>query len=225
MDSSQGSSYPRTSPLRSEWETMNPILGEYFSMSVPEQFYSIEREREYLKDLALCDLSAFPKIGIKGDGATEWLEQQEIKIPKGIYQHLALPNNGLVVRLDHHEYFLEEGFEGTTVKRLSGVVGEETGRVFYFNRQDASLLLCGNRALDVLQQSCSFDFSGDGSNLTMTQVAGVSCMVLPMTDGFAPGFRIWLIPSYAIYLWRVLFEIVRDCNGHAVGMGSVRDFT
>jgi len=194
-------------------------------MSVPEQFNSIEREREYLKDLALCDVSAFPKIGIKGEGSTEWLEEQGIKIPKGIYQYLALPNNGLVVRLDRHEYFLEEGFEGVTVKRLSDVVGKETGRVFYFNRQDAGLLLCGNRALDVLQQSCSFDFSKDGSNLIMTQVAGVSCVILPITGRFAPVFRIWLIPSYAIYLWRVLFEIVRDSNGHAVGMGSLRDLT
>ena len=204
---------------------MNPVLVECFGMSVPEQFNGIDKEREYLEDLALCDISALPKLGIKGEGSTQWLEEQGIEVPQEIYQWLGLLDKGLVVRLDRDEYFLEEGFEGVTVRRLYDLLGEGTGGSFRLNRQDAGLFLCGRRAHEVLRQSCSFDFSNGGSDLIMTQVVGISCAILPLTVGCASGFRIWLIPSYAIYLWGALFEIVKACNGHAVGMGCLGDPT
>ncbi len=216
-------SYPRTSPFRSEWEGMNPLLVDCFNMPVPERFDSAEKERENLKHLALCDLSALSKFGIKGEGSGRWLEEQGILLPEEVYQWVGLGDEGLIVSLDRDEYFLEEGFEGATVRQLYEKLGEGAEGCFRLNRQDAGLFLCGSQAYKVLRQACSHDFSNEKDSLVMTQLAAVSCAILPSTIAGVSGFRIWLIPSYAIYLWQILFQIVKSCGGHAVGIGCLKD--
>ena len=57
----------------------------------------------------------------------------------------------------------------------------------------------------------------------MTRVALVSCAIFPTAIAGAPAFRIWFIPSYAVYLWRNLLQIVRDLGGDAVGVSSLTD--
>ena len=58
-------SYPRISPIHSELEKLNPNWGELFRMQVALRFGSLDEEKQRLSDLALCDLSALPKLGLK----------------------------------------------------------------------------------------------------------------------------------------------------------------
>ena len=44
-----------------------------------------------------------------------------------------------------------------------------------------------------------------------------SCMVLRQGGEESSGFRIWCEPSYGVYLWGSLLDIVRDLGGSPVG--------
>ena len=89
-----------------------------------------------------------------------------------------------------------------------------------FHWQDASILLCGTDAVDVLRQTCSYEFQlpAGGSPLVMTRVAGVSCAILPRELSAIPLFQFWLDGTYGAYLWETLVKIALESRGYVVGM-------
>ena len=215
-------SYPRISPIHSELEKLNPNWGELFRMQVALRFGSLDEEKQRLSDLALCDLSALPKLGLKGTGCEEWLRNKKVVIPRQLYEHEEIEGDGLVIRTDRNEFFLEEGMNGEAVGQLSSSLGLGSGGCYRVERQDTGLLLAGQRASDVLRQTCSYPFSGDEKQLVMTRVALVSCAILPTRIFGVPAFRIWFIPSYGIYLWQNLLQIARELGGGAIGIECLR---
>jgi hypothetical protein len=81
--------------------------------------------------------------------------------------------------------------------------------------------LTGVRCNAVLRETCGVDFSDPPDAVVMTRVAGVSCMVLPVSDKEARAFRFWLDPSYGSYLWKALLEIVRHQAGDVIGIDAL----
>ncbi len=209
--------YPRTSPVQSELEKLEPVWGELHAMRCPLRFAEPEEESERLGDLALCDLSALPKLGLKGSGAERWLRERGCPIPDKVYDWETIEEGGLIVRVDGEEFFLEDGLTGSRVADLAVVSGEGDYGFCPVQRQDTGLLLSGRRAEDVLRQTCSFNFEGAGEKLVMTRVALVSCAILPIRIRGTLAFRLWFVPSYGIYLWQNLIQIVKELGGYAVG--------
>jgi len=198
--------------LRPEWRQLQGAL-------VPWSLQPLESEEVLRKELALCDLSWLPKISFKGAGAVEWLMQEGVTVPAGLYEYSNL--NGLVIRTDSQEVFVEDGPRGQVVMQLTQRhLGAPAG-VYRVERQDASFLLSGANANKVLVETCGYDFRQPGNYLVMTRVAGVSCALLPCHVGGVSAFRFWLDCSYAAYLWEAVSEIVRDHRGGVVGSGSV----
>jgi hypothetical protein len=105
-----------------------------------------------------------------------------------------------------------------------GLAGAPSGTACWpVRREDAAFLLCGERALQVLAQACSYDFRGAAGTFVMTRVAIVSCSILVeggLVEGDAAGvpvYHLWAAASYGPYLWDELLAIVRDCGGGPVG--------
>lgn len=209
--------YPRTSPVHSELEKLEPVWGELHAMACPLRYAAPEVESECLRNLALCDLSALPKLGLKGKGAEEWLLERGCPIPDKVYEWETIEEGGLIVRVDGEEFFLEDGLTGRGVADLAVALGGSDDELCRVQRQDTGLLLSGKRAVDVLRQTCSFNFEGAREKLVMTRVALVSCAILPTRIRGTLAFRLWFVPSYGIYLWQNLFQIVKELGGHAVG--------
>ena len=112
-------------------------------------------------------------------------------------------------------------WDDSMMNKLSALPGD-SAQLVPVVREDATLLLCGLRALDLLAQCCGYDFSRSPSaRLVYTRIAGVSCGILPQQVGGNPVYRIWFDPSYAIYLWETLAEIADGLGGGAVDAAAI----
>jgi sarcosine oxidase subunit gamma len=171
-----------------------------------------------LRQLALCDLSALPKLGVKGAGAEAWLREQGIEVPPATYDTRALESaEGVIVRLGVSDFFLEGGISDNVLSRLSAELARFPPQVYRVERQDATILLTGERAPEVLAQLCSIDFrSAPVGRVCLTRVGGVSCAVLPQASE-APLFRLWVDYTYAVAFWEALVEVSGELGGQIVG--------
>ncbi len=214
-------SIKRRSPFHTKLGVLKPKWGEAQSMAVALSFGEAQEELLARKHLAMADFSCFPKLVVKGPAAVSWLEEQGIDPPTEVLATSDLPGGGLVIRSDRQEVFLEDGVDTQRVAQLDALLPLNDLTVMRVLRQDASLLLCGQQANEVLLQTCGFDFRTHVSGLVMTRVAGVSCWVLKVRMPDAEGFRIWLDASYAPYLWTELYNIVGELGGRCVGLKSI----
>ena len=190
-------------------------------MEVPLHFGSYQSESASMRDLAICDVSALPKLGVKGKGAAAWLNDQGIPIPDGIYEWMHFDEDALIIRLATDEFFLEDNMRGKLVAELSRRLGWGLAGVYRVERQDTGLLISGQQSHEVLAQTCSYPFDKIEKKIVMTRVALVSCSILPMVLNEVQTFRIWFSSTYAIYLWNSLTEIMEELGGKPVGVESL----
>jgi sarcosine oxidase subunit gamma len=139
-------------------------------------------------------------------------------VPDQVYAHQPQSDGGLVVRTGGAEFFVENGWQAATVVRIQAAVGAGTHGVYAFDRQDVSLVICGAAAPAFLSETCSCDFGESGFQFVMTQVAGVSCAVLPRQLGAVRAWQLWADGTYGPYLWETFLQIVRELGGDAVGL-------
>ena len=206
------------SPIHSMLEAMKPHWGQVDQTPIALHFGDPEAELAAMKTLALCDVSALPKLGLKGAGAEAWLRRQGIEAPTAIYETCRLSDGGLVVRLGVDEFFLESGIAGSSVPGLWASLSPNENSLHPVERQDATFLLPGSSALEVMAQTCGVDLrKAAPRKMILTQVARVSSSVMPDPVDELPVYRLWVDPSYAIYLWQTLETICRDLGGLVIG--------
>jgi len=210
-------SYPRRSPVHASIAGFDPEWCDRFGMTVALRFGNPDEESKGLEDLALIDVSALPRIGCKGPGAADWLQAQGVTPPPEIYGWNLPQQGGLVVRVDTHEFLIEDGLRGGISEDVSAALGQGGDGTFRIERQDASIWLTGKRALDVFAQTCSFEIEAIGDAFIKTRVALTSCSVKREDVGRAPGYRLWFEPSYGEYLYGALMEIAQELGGGPVG--------
>lgn len=204
----------RASPLQGEhgedvlrWTTVH-------DMPVPWSY----RATGAAESLAIVDVSALPRYGLKGPGAIAWLGSIGITIPDRHNRWLDLPGGGLIGRLGHTEFFIEDGPTGNVVDTTVGRFGAGTPGVYAVPHQDAAIVLTGERTNEVLVQTCNINFGAiEPRELVMTSMVGVSVLVIPRDN----RIHIWCDPSFGPYLWRTLVAIVRELGGAPIGIGKV----
>ena len=178
-------------------------------------FDDAEQERRAAQRLALCDLSSLPRTGYKGNAATNWLREQQVPIPAETFESKRLRDGGIVLKVASDEYFLEAGPTGLD---LPPQVANFPPECFPIVREDSSIVLCGVRSKDVLQQVCGYDFSTAAlDRVVYTRLAGVDAAVFPASGFPQPLVKIWSDRSYAISLWNSLVEICAEFEGPIVG--------
>jgi sarcosine oxidase subunit gamma len=202
-----------------------PRWSQLGSMPLVMSFDDPRAEAERARTLALCDLSALNRVGVKGEGARAWLRECGADVPVKIYEVRALAPLGRIIRTGTTEFFIEDGPRSGWVARLGSDTPRPPAGVYRFVRQDASIGLVGESSFDVLAQTCGYNFREPEADFIYSRVAGVSCAILrdretrPGAAADAPLFRIWCDASYGAYLWETLLEIVKECDGDAVGSG------
>lgn len=166
------------------------------------------------QSVALEDLGVLCKFGVKGPDAEKFLTGQEVDVPKAIYESCPL-SDGLIVRLAADEFMLEVATANESIQGVLSKLRSTDLQVFHVERQEATFLLSGRRANDVLAQTCGVNFrEAPNRHLVLTRVAGVSCGVFPESTSNRSFFRLWVDYSYAAYLWDVLNQISEElCDG------------
>lgn len=211
----------RRSPVESCVEDLKAVWGMQEFNRIPLNFGDPEAEFTISKVLGLADRSLLSRIGLKGLNAVSWACEQGVNVPQEIFGWNMTVDGSLVIRLGINELFLE----GKHVKVVEEAIARGISDVecFLVRREDAGFLLTGCKALEVLAQTCSYDFETSDSNLIMTQLAGVSCLILArdvkiVADiGQVPVYHVWTSASYGGFMWKELIAIVQDCGGGPVG--------
>ncbi|HXG23305.1 MAG TPA: hypothetical protein VNJ09_02025 [Chthonomonadales bacterium] len=210
----------RFSPVHDALEHLHPHWGVLAGMAVALDFGSSAVERLMAKRLALCDVSAFDRISVKGAKAAAFLQEQNIPTPEDIYAIATLPDEGLIARTGKAEFFLEDGAHGNRVGCVRKALGKGKEGVYPVLREDASFLISGSEATEVMAQTCGYDFRRADSRMVFSRVAMVSCAILPRTLNGIPAFQLWLDSTYGAYLWETLLAIVRELGGNVVGLST-----
>lgn len=211
----------RRSPVHDALERLKPRWGALHDMPVALDFGSSGAEAERAKTLALCDVSALLRMTVKGPGAERWLRELGLEVPEAIYDAGRAGRGDLVLRTGGAEFLIEDGIAGTTALGLLGAGKGEKPDVYCIPRQDASFMLTGKSADEVMLETCGVDLSRREPRAVFSRVAGVSCALLPVQVDGIPAFQIWCDGSYGSYLWETLLEIVRDKGGGPVGISSL----
>ena len=190
-------------------------------MAAVLRFAGPEQEERLKGRLALADLSCLPRLGLKGAGVLAWLRESGLQTAAALYEVTPVEGHGILVRIDREEVFLEDGLRGQVVSRIRDRLSANPPGVYRVERQEASFLLTGSRTNAVLSQACGHDFRESAGQVVLSRVAGVSCRLLQVEASGIAGLRIWLDPSYSVYLWETLLGIVREDGGDAVGLGCL----
>lgn len=185
------------------------------------RFAALDQEDRLKGRLALADLSCLPRLGLKGAGVLDWLGENGLQTGETLYAVTAIEDHGILVRIDREEVILEDGLRGQAVSRIRDRLSADPPGVYRVERPEASFLLIGSRTNEVLSQTCGHDFREPEGQVVLSRVAGVSCRLLQVEVSGIAGLRIWLDPSYSVYLWETLLGIVREDGGDAVGLGCL----
>jgi sarcosine oxidase subunit gamma len=208
----------RVSPVYDALDALHPRWGEICGMPAPLDFGNPAMERRRAAILGLCDVSALIRLTVKGPAAEEFLKRQHLTVPAEVYEVQQLGQDGLTIRTGGVEFFLESGPRDDTVSVIAETLGRGGEGVYPVLRQDASFLLSGSRALEVLVQTCGINFRETGQQFVMSRIAGVSCGILLRELNNVPVYQLWLDFTYGPYLWDQLLGIVRELNGGPVGV-------
>ena len=205
----------RRSPVQHLLEAKNGEWCTDGDCAVAVRFASVSREQDHFRTLGLCDASFLVKWGVKGPEAEPWLQEQSVLVPSGIYESCRLAGNARIVRSGSDEFFVEHPPEVRVF--ADGDQAKRSG-VYVYQRHDATFLLTGSRALDVLAQTCGIEWTTvRDDTLVMTRLAGVSAAIQPQRIDDVRLYRIWIDPSYAVYLWEVLERICQELGGSVIG--------
>jgi sarcosine oxidase subunit gamma len=207
----------RRSPVHEALEHLHPEWSLLHGMNAALQ---IPNDSGVAKRLALCDVSAVPRIGLKGAGCAEWLKEHGIAVPNAIYECSPVGKYGFIARTGSAEFLIEDSLGEDIVSGLLAVPAPAKRAVYRMQRQDASFLLSGEKTLNVLSETCGVDFSNPNSSILYSRVAGVSCAVLHRKLNEIPLWQLWCDNSYGMYLWETLLEIVQYHGGGAAGLSS-----
>jgi sarcosine oxidase subunit gamma len=175
-------------------------------------------DRKLAQAVGIGDASPRRRTGFKGPGAVAWLERLAIPIPAQPNQWAPLPEAGLVARLGRTEFLIEDGQGGANCARLDAA--PLAAGVYPVLRQDAALVLVGERVGELLLQTCSIEFSAldaAARPVVLTSMVGVGVTVALESLGSARRYRIWCDSTYGAYLWTTLVDVARDLGGGPIG--------
>ncbi|MBC8351472.1 MAG: hypothetical protein H8E66_05765 [Planctomycetes bacterium] len=212
----------RSSPIQHLLESRGAKFRDVGGSSYAVHTDSEEDDLRTLERLGLCDLSGLHKLGVKGPDSETWLTSKGLDVPSDVFASCSLPNGGTIVRLGAGEFFLEDDINNTTLLALADRLDTHKGKLVRVEHQEATFLLTGRRSLEALAQTCGINFREVTSRkVVFTRVAGVSCGIHPETFREVPAYRLWVDPSYAVYVWETVAEICQSLDGGEIGAGCI----
>lgn len=194
------------------------------NMEIALEYASAEVELARKKLLGVTDVSCFERYGVKGPQASQWLADHELAIPSNANAWTLCAQKSLLLRLGASEFMIEDQLGGGVSQRLTAANARVSG-VYMVPRADAAFILSGSSVLDLLSELCSLDLRDTAlpaNAVVMTQLAGVSAIVLRQTLAGEPVYRIWCDGTYGAYMWEILLKIAVELGGGAVGLASYK---
>lgn len=210
----------RQTPVAHAQQRLAPKLTLLHGMEVALEYASAEIEHKRKANLGICDVSGFPRFGVKGRNVVQWLKEHKVEIPAEANSWVQ-QGDTLVLRLGLNEFLVEDQLEGKACAALDGAVQPKAYGVYKVPRNDTALVLSGSHVLELFAEVCAIDLRPQvlpPNGVVMTQMAGVSVTVLRQKFNGEDVYRLWCDGTYGPYLWDTLLEIAEEMGGGAVGL-------
>ena len=194
-------------------------------MDIAVEFANSETEQARKKILGVTDVSCLERYGVKGPQASKWLADHELAIPSNPNSWTLSNQKTLVLRLGSSEFLIEDQLGGSASKKLAADTTRVEG-LYPVPRADAAFILSGSEVLNLLSELCSLDLRNNAllaNDVVMTQVAGISAIVMRQTLNGEQVYRLWCDGTYGSYMWEMLLEIAVELGGGAVGLSSYKN--
>jgi len=208
----------RRSPIHDWLLRRTPQWRDWGGMPTVGYFESVESEAQLAKTLGLCDVSGMSRHDLRGPDAESWLQRQGWEIPVALHESTLIPGKGRIIRLDQDEFLIEGSVLANVEPLLPSPPSEVSFDVFYFERQDATFLLTGSRAIEVFAQTCGVNISKcESGRVVFSRIAGINASIFTDKIGKVPVYWISAGPDLGWYLWETLIEIVEELDGRIIG--------
>ena len=181
-----------------------------------------------ISSLALADLSAWPRLGLKGGGAFAFARECDLFIPPRVNEAGVCARGGLVARLGVEELLLLEvhthpgwceSIESAWAALRANGVNRRIG--WPVPRQDthAWMRIAGEKGPQMLAKLCAVDLRTHRFaplQVVQTSVARIGAIVIRVDLGAVPAFHLLCDSSYAEYLWGCLVRAMAEYRGRIV---------
>lgn len=213
----------KTTPVAYSHQILNANMGVLNGMEVALEFAETKIENAIKSVLGVTDVSCFQRFGIKGPQAANWLSGQGFKIPSDNNSWIEGVPGTMVLRLGGSEFLVEDQFQAKACDKLFGFNQAATAGVYKVQRGDAAFVVSGSQVLNLLSELCMLDCRDSAlpnNAVVMTQLAGISAILLRQQLSGQQVFRIWCDGTYGSYMWDIMLEIAKELGGGAVGLSS-----
>ena len=223
----------KRSPIGHRFNDPAIILGEMNGYSVPLSVSDKEIEIECTKQLALCDLTAFNRVGFRGGNINTWAEEQHNIVLPEANRSLKTQQGFIVARLSHTEILILDDIEDQR-KGFTSIL-KKTGHdsllkyhpdIYYLPRQDSHscFMLSGEHCAAMFSKLCAVDLRvSKFSNMSVAQTSMARASVIIIRWDFAetPGYFVLMDSSLAEYLWNCLLDAMQEFDGKIIGCSTL----
>jgi len=222
------------SPIYRRLRDLGAQFSEINDCAAAESFGEPQDEALSMQTLALCDLSALARLGIKGPGTPTWVCEQHVQVPNASNQASRQPDGALVARLAPNEIMvlsdLNQQSALTRTLTASWNAADDppaTPRGFLVPRQDTHVwfMMLGREASSTLAKLCAVDLRArafEPLNVAQTSIARVNAIVIRDDLGGIPAFHLLADYACADYWWECLLDAGTEHKISAVGLASLR---
>jgi len=218
------------SPLHRKLEALGTEFMEINGYAVPDVVAGFTARPFAPEQLALCDMSGLPRVGVKGANAVDWLTEKGFLIPANSNSALRQSDGVLLACLAPNEFLLL-GEESSSYPSIENLVQQDKfprktkdqGKPFLVPRQHSQIWfrLTGCNSVDMLAKLCAIDFRD--SNFKMLQVAQTSvarlnAIILREDLGGSNAFHILADRGSAEYLWDCILDAGEEYEIQVVGL-------
>ena len=170
--------------------------------------------------ISIIDVSSLPRFGIKGREASVWLSSQGITLPTIANSWTIGKDSSLILRLGNSEFLIEDQKQGQTTAKLEVACKNRIAGIYPVARADASFMLTGEAATDLLSEICMLDLRQEThpQALYMTQIAGISATLLKQQLDDNAVVRLWCDGTYHHYMHEILRIIAKEVSTLDLGL-------
>jgi heterotetrameric sarcosine oxidase gamma subunit len=139
---------------------------------------------------------------------------------------VAARHDGLLARLRRDEFLLMTHTPRDTFALLERMIGSQRVTLTDVTHGRCILLLLGKDALQVLPKICALDFSDQqfpNLHAAQTSLAKVRALIIRADVNQTPAYALIIDRSLALYVWKVVFDAMREFGGVALSHDSLNN--
>ena len=164
--------------------------------------------------VALTDLTASPRFGLKGGGSAAWLTAHGVALPA--INRIGSHRGMRVLRLGNEDILLLGEDAGEALAELRGAWESDSGPKGYSSWREegwAWMRLSGSAVAEAMSQLCALDLRADkfrAEDIAQTRVGHIEALTFRAPGGFDVLFDI----TASAYFARTVSAVARHCTQH-----------